>query len=130
MGKRVIAVIDDDRDIAAFLAELLTEEGYEPALWHRGAGAYAFVKRTMPSAILLDMNMETPDAGLLVAEAVCGDTETQAIPIIIVSAGTDAKRAYSRRLQDLRCKVHGKPVDIPALLSLISDVIAEAGVAS
>ncbi len=129
MGKRVIAVVDDDPDISSFLAELLTDEGYEPALWNRGAGAYAFIKRTMPSAILLDMSMETPDAGLLVAEAVCADAETQSIPIIIVSAGGEFLRSHRRRLQGLRCKVHSKPVDIPALLSLLGEVVAESALA-
>lgn len=123
VGKRVIAIIDDEPDVSGFLTELLGDEGYEPISWPRGAGAYAFVKRNHPSAVLLDMNMETHDAGLRVAEELRADPGTRGIPIIIVSAAHESLRKQRQRLGELGCSVHGKPVDIPALLALLSMVI-------
>ncbi len=126
---RCIAVIDDDPAVSAFLQDLLIDEGYEPVLWNRGAGAGAFVKRTRPFAVLLDMNMETPDAGLQVAEALCGDPDTQGIPIIVVSAEAEFLHKKYHRLRELPCRVHPKPVDIPALLALLDEAAEDAVIA-
>lgn len=122
MGKKRVAIIDDDPSISEFLSDLLTDEGYEPVAWHRGAGAYELVKRIKPAAVLLDMNMETRDAGLHVAEAICSDPETQGIPIIIVSAEGEFLHRKYMRLRELPCRVQPKPIDIPALLALLRDV--------
>jgi CheY-like chemotaxis protein len=123
----IVAVIEDDPDIAALFADLLTDEGYDPILWNRGAGAYEFIKGHMPVAVLLDMNMETADAGLKVAEAVCADPVTRPIPIIVISARVDLLKREDPYLQELGCKVHPKPIDIPTLLALLSEVIRAEG---
>ena len=80
MVKRRVMVIDDEPSVREFLSDLLLDEGYEPVVWTSGAGAYEKAKRIQPAAVLLDMNMETPDAGLRVAEMICSDKETQDIP--------------------------------------------------
>jgi len=103
---RRVMVVDNELSVCAFLSDLLLDEGYEPVVWHSGAGAYAAAKRIKPAAMLLDMNMETPDAGLLVAETMCRDRETQNIAIIIVSAEHDFLHAKYARLQQLPCRVH------------------------
>lgn len=120
---RRVMVVDNEPSVCEFLSDMLFDEGYEPVIWTRGAGAYAEAKRIHPAAMLLDMNMETPNAGLIVAEAMCGDRETQDIPIIIVSAEHDFLHEKYAWLHQLPCQVHPKPVDIPALLSLLNALI-------
>ena len=123
---RCIAVVDDDHAIAEFLQELLSDEGYEPVLWDRGAGAYELVKRIRPAAVLLDMNMETRGAGLQVAQAICRDPDTANIPIIIVSAEAEFLHKRYAALRALPCHLHPKPVDILALLLLLNQLIEGA----
>jgi len=123
---RCIAVVDDDRAVAEFLQELLTDEGYAPVLWDRGAGAYELVKRVRPAAVLLDMNMETRDAGLRVAQAICNDPDTADIPVIIVSAEAEFLHKRYAELHALPCRIYPKPVNIPALLSLLHQLTASA----
>jgi len=125
---RRVMVVDDEPSVRAFLSDVLLDEGYEPVVWTSGAGAYEEAKRIQPAAMLLDMNMETPDAGLLVAETMCGDRETQDIPIIIVSAEHGFLHEKYTRLRHLPCRVHPKPVDIPALVSLLSELIHAAAI--
>ena len=119
---RCIAVVDDDHAVAEFLQELLADEGYEPVLWDRGAGAYELVKRLRPAAVLLDMNMETRDAGLRVAQAICHDPDTAGIPVIIISAEAEFLHKRHAELRALPCRIHPKPVDIPTLLSLLQEL--------
>jgi len=105
---------------------LLADEGYKPVLWNQGAGAYELVKRVRPAAVLLDMNMETRDAGLQVAQAICNDPDTSGIPIIIVSAEAEFLHKRYVELRTLPCRIHPKPVDIGALLALLHQLIEGA----
>ncbi len=120
MGKGFIGVIEDDLDIGALYAEILADEGYDVALWTTGAGAFAFVQRINPVLVILDMHMETRDAGLQVAERLCADPATNQIPVIVCSAGIDTERAKRARLEAMGCKIHGKPIDILMLLAVIA----------
>jgi CheY-like chemotaxis protein len=121
LGTKTIAVIDDDPDIAAILAEILTDEAYEPVIWRRGAGAYEFIKRQHPLAIILDVRMETPDAGLKVAESLAADPETRTIPIIVCSGEDEFVRRNRQRLHGLSFSVVAKPFSIPRLLAILNN---------
>jgi two-component system, NtrC family, sensor kinase len=129
MGTGLIAVIDDDRVISQLFTEILTDDGYAVALWYTGAGAFAFVKRVDPALVILDMHMETQDAGMRVADALCHDPETKAIPVIICSAALNTEREKRQRLEALGCNIHSKPIDMHALLALIGKLTSPAAVA-
>jgi len=57
MGGR-IAVVDDDPVFLDLLRALLSEEGYEPHLFHDGLEAYPRIRALAPRVILLDVCME------------------------------------------------------------------------
>jgi two-component system nitrogen regulation response regulator NtrX len=113
-------VIDDDPDITEVIAEILSDETYEPVIWRKGAGAYDFIKQQRPLAVILDMRMETPDAGLKVAEELAADPETKDIPIIMCSGEHEFVRANKQRLHGLSFSVIGKPFSIPRLQAILN----------
>lgn len=121
LGSRTVAVIDDDPDITEVIAEILSDEAYEPVVWRKGAGAYEFIKRERPLAVILDVRMETPDAGLKVAEELAADPETKDIPIIMCSGEHEFVRANKQRLHGLSFSVVGKPFSIPRLLAILNN---------
>lgn len=81
-----IVVIDDDPRIVAFVGLVLEDEGYRVATWHSGAGARDFILQEGPAAVLLDIELETRDAGLRVREQIAADPSLRAIPVILASA--------------------------------------------
>lgn len=122
MGKGCIAVIEDDPTMGALYAEILADEGYGAALWEMGAGALTFVHRVNPVLVLLDMHLETRDAGLQVAEALYADPATKQIPVIVCSAGIDTERSKRASLEAKGCNIRSKPIDILMLLAPIDDL--------
>lgn len=119
MGANLVAVIDDEPAITALFADLLADEGYGVSVWHSGAGAHAFVLRVEPVTIILDMHMETRDAGIVVAQALHDDPATAAIPVIVCSAGIEHDPGRRERLRLLGCHYHAKPITITKLLALL-----------
>ncbi len=85
-GPVTIVVIDDDPRIVAFVGLVLEDEGYRVATWHSGAGARDFIIQEGPAAVLLDMELETRNAGLRVREQIEADPSLRAIPVILASA--------------------------------------------
>ena len=119
MGANLVAVIDDEPAITALFADLLADEGYGVSVWHSGAGAHAFVLHVEPVTIILDMQMETRDAGMVVAQALHDDPATAAIPVIVCSAGIEHEPRKQEQLRLLGCHLHAKPLIIPQLLALL-----------
>src|SRR4051794_13943116 len=93
-----IAIIDDDTAICAVVADVLENEGYEVVQWHRGAGALALLRQVQPALVLLDIRMETPEAGWLVLEGLRADPCLAQLPVIVCSADCWFLRERAARL--------------------------------
>lgn len=81
-------VVEDDRQAATFLAELLTMEGYVPIFVNESSRAVAMADATLPDAFLLDLMMPEPD-GFKVCRMLRGNPKFSVSPIIIVTAMDD-----------------------------------------
>lgn len=92
-----ILVVDDTLDNLRLLAAILTQEGYTVRKARNGPTALRAVQFGPPDLILLDVNMPQMD-GYAVCEVLKAQTETQAIPVIFISAldhVLDKVRAFS-----------------------------------
>jgi len=83
-----VLVVDDDPDMAAYLARLLVSEGFSAHTVQSGNAAMAYVKSTPPDLILLDVMMPGTD-GFEICERIKADTATALIPIVLVTALED-----------------------------------------
>ena len=83
-----ILVVDDTPDNLRLLSAMLTQKHYEVRKALNGARAIASIKANAPDLILLDIKMPGMD-GYEVCEALKQDPETQAIPVIFISALDD-----------------------------------------
>lgn len=78
---RQILIVEDDNDTAEVMTILLNDAGYEAEPVHMGQSAIAYVKRTLPDLILLDLNL--PDIhGIEVIRTI---RSRSFIPMIIIS---------------------------------------------
>ncbi len=119
-----IVVIDDDPRIFAFVALVLEDEGYRVAGWHTGAGARDFIAREMPAAVLLDVEMETRDAGLQVRAQIGEDASLRAIPVILTSSRTGYGEDETAQREGFGDRTLAKPYSADVLIDAVARAIA------
>ena len=83
-----ILVAEDDRDIADLISHYLRKEGWNAHVIGTGDDALAYVRRHPIDLVILDV-MLPGLSGLEVLRALRGDSTTEAIPIIMVTARAD-----------------------------------------
>src|SRR5688572_26571266 len=83
-----VLVVEDDPDMAAFLARMLEREGMEAHVVADGAAALAAVAASRCDLVLLDVLL--PDAsGFDICERLKSDPATALIPVVLVTALED-----------------------------------------
>jgi DNA-binding response OmpR family regulator len=83
-----ILVAEDDRDIADLITHYFTKQGWTAHIAGAGDDALAYAKRHPVDLVVLDLMMPGL-SGLEVCRALRGDKNTEAIPIIMVTARAD-----------------------------------------
>jgi CheY-like chemotaxis protein len=111
-----ILVVDDNRDFAENLAEILRDRGDEVVIAENGREAADAVRGRRFDAILTDMRMPLMGGAELVHEIRRIDPGAPAL-VVTAHAGDDALEAARR---EGLLAVLGKPVDVPRLLALLS----------
>lgn len=85
-----ILVVDDTRENLKLLVNILTEAGYRVCPANSGELALAAVEAELPALILLDVRMPGMD-GFAVCRCLKDRQETRDIPVIFISASTEAE---------------------------------------
>jgi two-component system alkaline phosphatase synthesis response regulator PhoP len=88
MSKGTVLIVDDEEDIQELVKLSLQREGYEVLTVATGDNALVVARSRQPSLIILDLLLPGL-AGLDVCKILKADPETQAIPIIILSAKSE-----------------------------------------
>lgn len=83
-----VLVVDDDPDMATFLARLLAREGMTPETAGDAESALARVAASAPDLVLLDVMLPGAD-GFAACEKLKGDPATAMIPVVLVTALED-----------------------------------------
>ena len=83
-----VLVVDDDLDMAAFLAKIIANEGLTADTVHDGAAALAAVAAEAPDLVLLDV-MLPGMSGFEVCRQLKSDPHTALIPVVLVTALED-----------------------------------------
>ncbi len=112
----LIAVANDDTDFLALMGELLRDEGYRVSIHRVAKNAYDELKAALPDLVVLDIHMETPEAGwtLLTLEPTLSR-----IPVVVCSADVVALRAKTENLRAHGCDILEKPFDLDDLLEKV-----------
>ena len=94
-----IMVIDDDESIGNMEQELLEREGYQVQRAFSGTEALLLLKQKRPNLILLDLMLPGMSGEKVLSQI-------QGIPIIVVSAKTDADSKVNLLLGGAAAKYH------------------------
>lgn len=117
-----ILVADDDISIADLLTQALAEEGYETFQAVQSLRFYDEVLEHKPDLILLDLMMpylEGRDELMLLRMS----EETAKIPVIVVTARTEAKQERDEYQKLGVVEIVTKPFDLNQLVQLIKQTI-------
>jgi CheY-like chemotaxis protein len=106
----MVLIADDDVDIRNVLTEILRMRGYEVAAVCDGEDALAFVQKTKPCVLLLDLMMPGMN-GWEVAARMRADRQLAEIPIWIVTA--------TQEPPPLGIRVLRKPLNLPDVLAAV-----------
>jgi PAS domain S-box-containing protein len=123
-AKGRVLVVDDNRDAADLLCELLRAIGYETRAAYDGPSALAEVPGFAPHVALIDIGLPVMD-GYEVAEQIAGGAEGRGPRLVAVTGyGQQRDREASARAGFAAHLV--KPVDIDRLLEIVARLRHEA----
>ena len=119
--------MDDERDFIELVQFRLAALGYDLIVANDGVQALSQARLFKPNLILLDILLPDLD-GLSVCEILRRQPATKGIPIIFVSALSReaAKRTTTMQAQGF----FTKPLDLPRLEQMISNLLHPASVAN
>lgn len=86
-----ILLVEDDHDLSDMLAAFLASKGFEVATCADGSEAVALFKEFAPSLVLMDIQLPGRDVPLLGVELVREIREFSVVPIIMVTARSEAE---------------------------------------
>ncbi len=124
MERSLIVLADDDTPIINMLADLLQDEGYDTICCDNGTQAYATICQELPAFVILDMQMEQRDTGMVILQMMRLNPDAKDIPVLICSADGTFLRSKQEQLQLHHCQVLEKPFDIVAMLAIIETTLA------
>jgi CheY-like chemotaxis protein len=119
MAKPLIAVVNDDTAFLGLMEELLSEEGYNTLIVKSSDSAYETIKKKEPALVVLDIRMQSAEAGFLVLDLIRLDPATAHIPVIICSAATAFVRDNEAHFRAMGCDILPKPFHLDELLAKV-----------
>lgn len=120
--KASILIVEDDKNSAMLIMDLLTAHGYGVTTVESGKAATALIEQRPFDLVILDLRLPE-QTGFVVAETIRRNPATAHIPIVVVSAYTDRQN----RLRAYRSGVNfvlSKPIDTAELVLVVQNILA------
>lgn len=116
--KKKIFIVEDNELNLKLFNDVLTANGFETAYTQDGFEAYSLIKKEMPDAILMDIQLHGI-SGFDVIKEIKADKEVANIPIIVVTAF--AMKDDKQKILESGCEAYiSKPISINPFLSTVS----------
>ncbi len=81
-----ILIVDDDPDLREQMSAVLNSAGYETITANSGATGYEVALRERPDAAIVDLMMETDDAGFVLCHKLKANAITANMPLLMLTA--------------------------------------------
>ncbi len=121
---RRVLVVDDDRAIRGFVAEVLQDEGYDVKTASDGSEALAVSREWRPDLIVLDLMMPNMDGWTFRARQRQVDALAD-VPVVVTSAATTLRT--NRQVLE-PCVLLAKPFELDDLIGAVESCApAQAG---
>jgi len=126
MRKKKIMIIDDNKEFAEELKEVLNLDGYDAVAFFDGTSAMGMISRIKPDLILLDLKL-IGKSGFQVAYELKSFPKTANIPIIAMTGFyTEKEHMELMKICGIKtCLI--KPFDSQEVIAKIEDVLEKGG---
>lgn len=118
-----VAVIDDDPGMRELLREVLLDGGYAAQLWDGLEHPTAFIQRTQPAVMLLDIRLGPSHTIWTVLDDLEQLELSQTPEVLVCSADQMFLREHTDALRERSCGIVEKPFDIDVLLTTVADCL-------
>jgi CheY-like chemotaxis protein len=118
-GKKELLIVEDDEDLRAMFAVMLTLGGYQIHEARSGFEALRLLDSRAPDLIVLDLVLPGID-GFAVQQEIAGNAALRRIPVVVVTASTDDLSHL-----DVSCVLR-KPVTPERLLKTVGECLGKA----
>jgi DNA-binding response OmpR family regulator len=121
MSEKISLIVEDDEDLATIFAEAMRAAGYTPEIISTGDGALAWLGRSVPDIVVLDLHLPKV-AGLTILREMKADERLAGVRVLIVTA--DARMAEVPRGEADVVLI--KPISFSLLRDLASRFYADS----
>lgn len=118
-----VIIVDDDRHINNLVAEVLRDEGFDVHCCFTSAEALGAAQRLRPGVMVIDLQLETRDAGLGLLRALRADPATAGIAVVICSADSLALHRQGQQLAAHGATVVPKPFQLDRLVAAVARLL-------
>ena len=122
----LIVLVDDDPAVVELLSDRFADTGYQTIGCLSTREAPSIIRREQPDLVVLDLQLERPDASVTLLELLRRDPATQALPVIVCTADGWLLTRSAEQLHALGCAVVPKPVDPDGLLATVRAWLASS----
>jgi len=125
MVRKKILIVEDELDVAAYLATLFQDNGYDTAIAYNGIQGFETARTAKPDLITLDVTMPLR-SGVRTYEMYKRDPELSDIPIIIITAVDETQNDFLSKIQGSLVPqgFMSKPIDTVRLLKLTASLLS------
>ena len=122
---KLVLVVDDEKDIAEIVSELLQGEGYRTAEAYDGRQALEALRRQRPDGVVMDIKMPVLD-GLEVIRRARADPALASLPIVVLTA-TRVVEELEEEFRQLKVR-HWitKPFEPEELVRTVAEALKES----
>lgn len=119
----VIVVIDDSDPFLDLMREVLDAEGYHAITGSVAGDALSLIRVHHPALVILDLVMQTQEAGLDVLREMRAEADTAHMPVLIMTASHEFVRDRAGEFRDAHTEVMAKPFGLDDLLEHVAALI-------
>jgi len=126
-----ILIVDDDEDFIEISRYSLEDQGYRVLTARSAKDGWRRVSKEKPDLIIMDLMMESLDAGTALSRRIKKDPRYKSTPILMLTSitrdtGMDFSPRNARALQDLGVDDFGtKPIQRKALLAKVAALLEQ-----
>lgn len=121
---RRILVIDDDQELCAVMADLLSHNGFEVKEAHDGYAGVSAAIAFHPDLIFLDLDMPA-GGGFGVVESLRKNERFKKTPIFVITG--NRSEVMERRVLDAGLVYIRKPVEMKGLIERVNSALGPGG---